>query len=250
MVQAQIEATDLQPPERAILEIVRPDLSGRRMLDIGVGGGRTTLHFAPLVADYVGIDYSEEMIAACKARFTTDPDTLSFAHGDVRDMSAFPDDAFDFILFSFNGIDYISGEDRQVALEEIARVGKPGGLFCFSTHNLQSIDRIFNFRKQFALHPKRFLRNLRNWVLARFVHNRDVDLRQIRSASYAVINDGAHGFSLRTHYIRPEEQVRQLEGYFERIQVFSLEEGAEIVGLDRLRRSTDPWLYFLCRIKA
>ena len=48
--------SELQPPERAILDRIATWLTGRRMLDVGVGGGRTTLHFAPVVGSYVGID--------------------------------------------------------------------------------------------------------------------------------------------------------------------------------------------------
>ena len=35
------------------------------MLDIGVGTGRTTMHFAGLVKEYVGVDYSSALIQAC-----------------------------------------------------------------------------------------------------------------------------------------------------------------------------------------
>ena len=34
------------------------------MLDIGVGGGRTTLHFDKLFKEYIGVDYVESMIKA------------------------------------------------------------------------------------------------------------------------------------------------------------------------------------------
>ena len=74
-----------------------------KMLDIGVGGGRTTLHFAPLVKEYVGIDYSQNMIKACQERFAQ----VSFQTADARSMGIFKDSTFDFILFSYNGIDYI-----------------------------------------------------------------------------------------------------------------------------------------------
>jgi ubiquinone/menaquinone biosynthesis C-methylase UbiE len=40
-----------------------------KMLDIGVGRGRTTMHFAQAAEEYWAIDYSEETIAACRERF-------------------------------------------------------------------------------------------------------------------------------------------------------------------------------------
>ena len=57
----------LQPPERqTILRIMRPRLSAMRMLDVGVGGGRTTVHFADLVQEYAGVDYSEINDSECR----------------------------------------------------------------------------------------------------------------------------------------------------------------------------------------
>src|SRR5687768_8884238 len=100
--------TGLQKPEQRILDVLRPRLPQMRVLEIGVGGGRTTRAFAPLAREYVGIDYAEGMVAACKKQF---PD-LTFAHGDVRDLSPFPSGSFDLALFAYNGIDAVSHDDR------------------------------------------------------------------------------------------------------------------------------------------
>lgn len=37
------------------------------MLDIGVGAGQTTPYFAQSVKEYIGIDYSSQMIQACRS---------------------------------------------------------------------------------------------------------------------------------------------------------------------------------------
>lgn len=55
---------------------------------------------------------------------------------DARDMSAFDDNTFSLVMFSFNGIDAVDYEGRRKILREVARVLKPGGLALFSTHNL------------------------------------------------------------------------------------------------------------------
>src|SRR6476660_1734249 len=93
--------SNLYPPEEAILRIMLPHLPSLRMLDLGVGGGRTTLHFAKWVREYVGADYSEAMIGECRQRFSTYPDHISFAVCDARSMEMFANSSFDFILFSF-----------------------------------------------------------------------------------------------------------------------------------------------------
>ncbi len=102
----------LQEPEKTILNMLKEELKNMKMLDIGVGGGRTTYYFAPLVKEYVGIDYSSGMIDACNNKYYNINNNISFIQCDVRNMNIFENDTFDFILFSFNGIDSISFDDR------------------------------------------------------------------------------------------------------------------------------------------
>jgi ubiquinone/menaquinone biosynthesis C-methylase UbiE len=59
---------ELQSLEKAILDTLKDQLPQMKMLDIGVGGGRTTLHFAQAAEEYWAIDYSDEMIAACRKK--------------------------------------------------------------------------------------------------------------------------------------------------------------------------------------
>ena len=107
------------------------DVSGARMLDIGVGGGRTTAYFLDRVGSYVGVDYSPELVEACRERFPGADVSL----GDARHLARFPDGSFDFVLFSFNGIDYVSQHGRHQVLAEVRRVLATGGTWMFSTHN-------------------------------------------------------------------------------------------------------------------
>ena len=114
-------------PELSILEELRTELPNFRMLDIGVGAGRTTKHFAGLVKEYVGVDYSITMIKACREKFPQ----YRLEVADARNLSLFDDAYFDFVLFSFNGIDAVEHQDRLAILREIRRVLRKGGYFCF-----------------------------------------------------------------------------------------------------------------------
>ena len=77
-------STELQSPEKAILDTLKDQLPQMKMLDIGVGGGRTTVHFAEAAEEYWAIDYSEEMIAACRKRFREASSKVRFAVCDAR----------------------------------------------------------------------------------------------------------------------------------------------------------------------
>ncbi len=217
------------------------------MLDIGVGSGRTTAHFAPVAREYVGVDLSPLMIEHCRRSFGGSNCTFEVA--DVRALSVFGDNRFDFLLFSFNGLDYIGHEDRLAALDEICRVGKPGARFCFSTHNLRAAPRLMPLRSQWNKHPVWLARNLCNWVRWHRRHAGEV-ARRIAQAreGYALLNDGAHECRLTTYYIEPERQIEQLKPRFTDIRVFSAQTGAELDAA-AMATSTEGWLYFLCRIR-
>jgi len=236
----------LQPPEVSILNLLRPSLPDMTMLDIGVGGGRTTQHFAPFARDYVGVDYSEKMIDMCRRRFSGWP-ALRFEVCDAQCMERFADAMFDFILFSFNGIDYLSHAGRLRALREIHRIGKPGGYFAFSTHNLQSAGLLLELRPHLSLNPVRMAKKAVKWFLLRHVFNRHIPSGGLNTAGAAILNDGAHRFGLRTYYISPMQQLAQLSGGFRDIRAYELLGGQEIAGTDALTANMDDWLYYLCR---
>src|SRR5215475_3747471 len=98
------------PAERAVLGRLRDDLSQLEMLDIGVGTGRTGYTFAPLVKRYVGIDYSPRMIDRARA-LLGENGRVELRVADARNLSSV-EGSFDFVLFSYNGIDAVEHADR------------------------------------------------------------------------------------------------------------------------------------------
>jgi ubiquinone/menaquinone biosynthesis C-methylase UbiE len=109
---------------------------GMAILDVGVGGGRTTSYLSRKASRYVGVDYSEEMILLCRDKFPE----LEFLIVDASDLATFSDGSFDAIVVAFNGLDYVlPAEKRWQCLRECDRVLKAGGVFIFSSHNPRSI---------------------------------------------------------------------------------------------------------------
>jgi len=238
----------LQPAEETVLSLLQGQLSTMKMLDLGVGGGRTTHYFAPLVREYVGIDYSPEMITACKKRFAGISGNFFFEVGDARHLSQLKDNYFDFILFSFNGIDYISHSERSQVWQEISRVGKSGGYFCFSSHNLQGMEQEFAWHNQFNFNPLATYTNLVMWAILRCC-NLSITLEKLNASDYAIIRDETHNFSLHTYYVRPQQQIHQLELNFKHIKIYSWKSGREISSERELLSNSEMWLYYLCVIK-
>src|SRR3954453_8485249 len=75
--------------EEFVLAYLRAEIAGRRVLDVGVGGGRTTPSLRELAGGYIGIDYSGEMLRHCRAR----PPGPDLRLCDARRMHLFGDGA-------------------------------------------------------------------------------------------------------------------------------------------------------------
>ena len=242
------QLTAIVPAEQTIVNLLHDQLPSFKMLDLGIGGGRTTQYFAPLVAEYVGVDYSPAMINACKRRFSSSLQTISLEVGDARNLSQFADDYFDFILFSFNGIDYSEHNERLQVLKEIRRVGKPGGYFYFSTHNLEAIKSHFSWKKQLSFNPFTTYVNLLMCLILKW-SNRTITNTDLSKADYLIIRDEPHNFRLKNYYIKPLTQLKQLEPDFREIKVYSWQTGQEITNRQELIAHPDMWLYYFCIIK-
>lgn len=124
----------LTPCERLLFETYVP--VGGAVLDLGVGGGRTTPYLASRASRYVGVDYAEAMVEACRAKFPA----VEFIITDASDLSGFPDSCFDAVVFAFNGIDLLlPDKTRRACLTHMHRVLKPGGVVIFSSHNARAV---------------------------------------------------------------------------------------------------------------
>jgi ubiquinone/menaquinone biosynthesis C-methylase UbiE len=236
IAKSYLQAKKLKPPELSVIRILQNKLSKMKMLDIGVGAGRTTSFFARLTKKYIGIDYSSTMINVCRNRFPG----INFEVADARDLTLFENNQFDFVLFSFNGLDYMNMEDRIKALREIRRVTNKEGYFCFSTHNLNYAPELLKVRLPKSLQAVLFepIRLYRFHSLYKNIRN------ESKKVPYMIINDGAHDFKLLTLYIKPEEQVKQLlEIGFGNVRIFG-SDGREILPRD-CPNIKDWYPYFL-----
>jgi SAM-dependent methyltransferase len=229
----------LQPAEKTIFEEFKTKWADFRLLDIGIGAGRTTGYLAPRVKEYVGVDYSPEMIGVCENRFGSRDSRLKFAVCDARDMSQFADGSFDFVFFSYNGIDYVTHEDRLQILQEIKRIVVPGGWFCFSSHNLRFFPEYFRFPLSRSLAT--MIRRIKRRRILLQLHP---DFQGISKARHAFVHDGSFEFRTRTYYVALEEQIEQLEqAGFRNIRVFS-QDGSEMAVTTPCHNQS-AWIYYL-----
>jgi SAM-dependent methyltransferase len=219
-----------EPGEKAALLSVAPTIRDGRVLDVGVGAGRTTSLLRLATNDYVGIDFSPNMVLACRE---LNPGA-DIRVADARDLSQFTDGEFDLVLFSYNGIDAVDHAERAAVLAEFHRVLKPDGLLIFSSLNKDgrsfgerpwqlhrpyeplrpSVRHAAAFAVRVPLHLPHHVRAYRNWL-----HNHRQE--QI-STEWAVSALRSHEFAPLVHFSTLGALVREVgAGGFEAVRVFT-----------------------------
>jgi len=203
------DKTGLFPVEKVVIDGWRGDLAGWRVLDLGIGAGRTTAEIAPLCGTYVGIDYSPEMIREARRRC---PDA-TLACADARQMPEFETESFDLAIFSFNGLDYTTHEDRLQILAEIRRVLKRGGLFFFSAHN-RDFHRLASLSEPAPLrlswHPVRLLRAVFDHLAGKR-NSAALSAHRTETDEYAIIVGSEFQNGVLTYWISGDRQREQLQ---------------------------------------
>jgi SAM-dependent methyltransferase len=197
---------------------VADEVRGQPVLDVGVGGGRTSWWLRMLSRDYVAIDYSPEMVAVCRRACPG----IDVRVGDARDLSDFDDDHFGLVVFTFNGFDSMNHEDRRRVLEEFRRVLRPSGLLMFSTHNRcgpgwgeapwqraryaasrrPRAERAARFVARMVLRPRTEAEAYRNWWrLKRCVEDH---------GDWAIGPGPGVNFGALVHFVSPEAERQEL----------------------------------------
>jgi SAM-dependent methyltransferase len=238
-----VRETRLQKPEQLILRELQPLLPHMRVLDVGVGAGRTVPYFGTTACDYRGFDFAPNMVTASQ-RLTADiVEPSRITAGDARDMRGVPDASCDLVLISYNAIDDIGGEaDRFKVLAEVKRVAAPGAYFCFSSHNMKSLT---------PSGASGVLSGLRRWRRYRLLRAANPGLSALRKEPRAMIHDVGMDYRFPHYYIAPSAQARQLADFgFTDVRVFSVNSGEEILDQARWDDLIDSWVYYLCRTPA
>ncbi len=227
-------------PEAELLRRLRPELKEMRVLDMGVGAGRTGVYFSTAVRTYTAFDHARPMVDAARAGLDDLLDPCSIVEADARKMSFAQDGAFDLLLFTGDGLDESSPEDRLRIGAEVRRAGRAGAVFFFSSRNLQGLGL------RGSCGPADLLRRGRRNILMSVANQ---NLARLRRQASAVLFDESGCYRLPVYYVTPKEQVRLLkEAGFHDIRVFSARTGLEVRDWRLWDKIADDTVYYLCRV--
>ncbi|UCJ14722.1 methyltransferase domain-containing protein [Pseudomonas sp. MM211] len=121
-------AVHAQGSEFALLQAEVAGRSDARVLDLGCGAGHVSFQVAPLVGEVVAYDLSAQMLAVVdKAAAERGLNNLRTVHGAAESLP-FTDGEFDFVFSRYSAHHW---SDLAVALREVRRVLKPGGVAAF-----------------------------------------------------------------------------------------------------------------------
>ncbi len=223
--------------EEVLFEKLSSKIRNSKMLDIGIGGGRTTKYLLPLSPDYVGVDYVPQFAEETAKKY---PSANIFC-GDATNLKEFDAETFDFVLFSYNGLDSISNEQRLLVFKEVSRVLKKDGIFMFSSHNRDykyfrklPWDQKFQFNRGFVIFYLHCLYHLPKHF--------KMKKHEIHTDEYAIVNDGDHRFSLLLYYISINNQKKQLAvNGFNNVEAYDI--NGELVTSD----TDSHWIHYLAR---
>lgn len=121
-------AVHAQGAEFALLQAAVDGRDDARVLDLGCGAGHVSFHVAPLVGEVVAYDLSEQMLeVVANTAAQRGLDNMRSECG-AAERLPFADASFDFVFSRYSAHHW---SDLGLALREVRRVLKPGGVAAF-----------------------------------------------------------------------------------------------------------------------
>lgn len=226
----------LFPAEKIILNQFKSRWSNYTVLDLGVGGGRTSFYIAPFVKKYTGLDLSPLMVEVCQERFPN----YNFIAGDAVTLDGIENESNDLVLFSFNGIDCVTEEQRATCLKNMSRVLKPQGELVFSFHNMGNLPLLYSY--QWPKNPFRWAAEVKRRAMVRA---QNPPLNEIKHLDRAKLFDNDKDHQLQLVYSTLKLQLQELEEQgFKVISMWDTEAGKPLTAGSI---TNCAWIYIHCQ---
>lgn len=111
---------------------------GRDVLDLGCAGGFMAEAIARKGARVTGIDPASDAVASARAHAAAEDLAIRYDVG-VGEALPYENDSFDYVV-CVDVLEHVESVSQTIA--EVARVLRPGGVFCFDTINRNPLARL------------------------------------------------------------------------------------------------------------
>ena len=121
-----------------IEQLFPPLASGETTLvaDLGCGTGRSLIPLVQRGYHGLGIDLSQAMLQACRQRAAAAGVSVATLRANLAQLEGIAADSVDDAICLFSTLGMIRGEkNRQIALQHVTRILRPGGRFVVHAHN-------------------------------------------------------------------------------------------------------------------
>lgn len=119
-------------PAETTIDALRALVSGKDVLELGVGTGRIARPLAPLVRSLVGVDNSPDMLAVFRAKGV--PDNVRLIEADFRAPLPLP--RFDVVYSTLGSLACCRDRDQlAAAFTNAAAHVRPGGVLCLEYYS-------------------------------------------------------------------------------------------------------------------
>ena len=116
---------------QVLIKQLRIETEGKKILDVGCGGGILAEEFARLGCQVIGIDPSASSLATARAHAQQAGLYIDYRVGSGEDLP-FANESFE-IVYCSDVLEHVN--DLEKVISEIARVLKPNGVFLYDTIN-------------------------------------------------------------------------------------------------------------------
>ena len=131
-----------------------------KILEIGAGTGRYSLHYANQGYDVTSIDYVQHNIDILKSKITKDM-KIKAEQGDILDLSRFNDNIFDITLVLGPLYHLYTEEDKNNAIKEAIRVTRKNGYIYLAYLTSDSVFLSYCLKKRHLLEKNLYNDNYR-----------------------------------------------------------------------------------------
>lgn len=130
---------DINPLRVNHIDSIAP-LAGKRVLDVGCGGGILSEAMASRGADVTGIDLVEKALVVAKLHLMESRQRVTYRHETIESVAAAEPGAFD-VVTCMEMLEHVP--DPSATVRACSRVVRPGGWVFFSTLNRNPKSYLF-----------------------------------------------------------------------------------------------------------